>query len=148
IIGAMTEVDDAAKIGHPLEDAGWRQIEIERGHPDLSLVADIGPDPEVEPWNRRRHLSPPQICIFQLADEGEGHESSQFSAGPTAAGAAATSTTNQPPTRITAPPMRTRAVSASPSARAPVITPAIGMSRMNGVTWSTRYFPSTWYHAE
>ena len=69
----MAEVNDTAQAGHALEDSRWRQVEVEGRHADLSLVAEFGPDAEVEAGNRRCHLSAPEIGVFQLADEGEGH---------------------------------------------------------------------------
>src|SRR5215468_8362348 len=137
----MVEIDDAIEIVHALEDARRRQVEVEGRHPDLPLVAELGPDAEVEAWYRRRHLAAPQRGVLQLADQGEGHR--QRSAATTAVGAGVTRTTIHKPARMMAPPMSTSAVSVSPSTSAPVITPAIGISRMNGVTWSTRYLPST-----
>ena len=90
---------------------GWHQVEIEGRHADLAFVADRGPDAKVEVGNGRRHLPAPELGVFQLADEGEGHgvdsDCAQGSAVATGAGAAATRTTIHKPTRMMAPPMST-----------------------------------------
>ena len=138
VVGAMAEIHDAAEIGHALEDAGRHEVEIEGRHADLSFVADLGPDAKVEAGNRRRHLPPPEVGVFQRADKGEGHGvdsgCAQGSAVAAGAGVGATRTTIHKPTRMMPPPISTEGVSCSPSARAPVTTPATGINRTNGVT--------------